>query len=135
MIIHNPYPVKSVTRIFSCLYDGSLVGFKNETKSDGNSIIFLVKAMENPWLELVQNPCHAWAWKTNKTWINDMKYETVMEFGVDLDQIHVDLSDETTWNFHRRTCHIFYRVSKDGWRNGVMSWETVIKKERVLDMR
>ena len=55
---------------FSCLFDSSLVG--NETESYGNLIIFLANAMHIPWLELVQNPCHIWAWKTNKTCINDM---------------------------------------------------------------
>ena len=40
------YPVKNVTRTFSRLFDGSLV--KNDTKSDGNPIIFLVNAMEIP---------------------------------------------------------------------------------------
>ena len=39
-------PVKHVTGIFSCLFDGS--GVENETKSDGNPIIFLVNAMEIP---------------------------------------------------------------------------------------
>ena len=39
-------PVKNVTRIFSCLFDGSLVWFENETKSDGNPIIFLANAMQ-----------------------------------------------------------------------------------------
>ena len=39
---------KNVTRIFSCLVDGSLVGFKNEAESDGNPIIFLANAMEIP---------------------------------------------------------------------------------------
>ena len=66
-------PVKNVIWIFSCLFDGSLVWFENETKSDGNPIIFLANASEIPWLELVQNPCHVLAWKTNKTWINDME--------------------------------------------------------------
>ena len=40
------YPVKNVTRIFSCLFNGSLV--KNETQSDGNPIIFLANVMEIP---------------------------------------------------------------------------------------
>ena len=65
------YPVKNVTWMFSCLFYGSLV--KNETKSDGNPIISLENAVEIPWLELVQNPCHDPAWKTNKSWINDME--------------------------------------------------------------
>ena len=46
--------------IFSCLLDGSLV--ENETKFDGNPIIFLANAMEMPWRELVQNPCHVPVW-------------------------------------------------------------------------
>ena len=41
-------PVKNVTGIFSCLFDGSLVGFENETKSDGNHIIFLANVTEVP---------------------------------------------------------------------------------------
>ena len=32
---------------------------------DVKLIIFLANAMEIPWLELVQNPCHIWAWTTN----------------------------------------------------------------------
>ena len=56
------YPVKNVTRIFSCLSDGSLVWFENDTKSDRNPIIFLANPMEITWLELVQNPCHVPAW-------------------------------------------------------------------------
>jgi len=40
-------PVKNVKRIFLS-FDGSLVWFKNETKSDGNPIIFLANAMEIP---------------------------------------------------------------------------------------
>ena len=54
-------------------FDGSLVWFEKETKSDGNPIIFLANAMEIPCLGLIQNPCHVPAWKTNKTWINDME--------------------------------------------------------------
>ena len=66
------HPVKNVTLyIFSCLFDGSLV--ENDTKSDGNPVIFLANAIEIPWLELVQNPCHVPAWRTNKIWINDME--------------------------------------------------------------
>ena len=64
-------PVKNVTGIFSCLFEGRLV--ENETKSDGNPIIFSVHAVEISWVELAQNPCHVTAWKTNKTWINDME--------------------------------------------------------------
>ena len=60
-----------MTGIFSCLFAFSLVEI--ETKSDGNPIIFLEKAMEIPGLELVQNPCHVLAWTTNKTLINDME--------------------------------------------------------------
>ena len=48
-------PLKNVTRIFSCPFDSYLV--ENETKSDGNPVIFLANAMKIPWLELVQNPC------------------------------------------------------------------------------
>ena len=69
--IFNVIPVKNMTGIFSRLFDGSLL--ENDTKSDGNPIIFLANAMEIPWLELVQNPCHVWAWRTNKTWINYME--------------------------------------------------------------
>ena len=59
------------TLCFSWLFDGRLV--ENDTTSDGNPIIFLTNAMEIPWLELVQNPCHVSAWKLNKSWINDME--------------------------------------------------------------
>ena len=34
---------------------------------------FLSNAVEIPWLELAQNPCHVPAWKPYKTWINDMQ--------------------------------------------------------------
>ena len=67
----NDVPVKNVIRIFSCLFDGSLV--ENKTKSV-RVIIFLRNAMDMPWLELVQNPCHVPACNANKTWINDMEY-------------------------------------------------------------
>jgi len=60
----NNNPLKNVTWIFSWLFDGILA--ENETKSDGNPIISLASAMEVPWLELVQNPRHASAWKTTK---------------------------------------------------------------------
>ena len=83
----NSYPVKNVALNFSRLFDGSLV--ENGTKSNDNPIIFLAKAMEIPGLELVQNPCHVPAWRTNKTWINGM--ESVMELGVNLDQTAIDL--------------------------------------------
>ena len=63
-------PVKYVTHIFLCLFNGSLV--KNETKYDENPIIFVANAVEIPWLELVQNPCHFWARQTNKTCMNDV---------------------------------------------------------------
>ena len=70
----STYPVKNVTLyIFSCHFDGSLVWFENETKSDGNPIIFSANAMEIPGLELIQNPCHVPTWETNKAWINDME--------------------------------------------------------------
>ena len=39
-------PVKYVTGILPCPFDRSLV--ENETKSDGNPIIFLANAMEIP---------------------------------------------------------------------------------------
>ena len=39
-------PVKNVTGVFSCLLDGSLV--ENETKFDGNPVIFFANAMEIP---------------------------------------------------------------------------------------
>ena len=54
--VNSIKPCKNVTRIFSCLFDSSLV--ENETKSDGNPIISLANAMEMSGLELVQNPCH-----------------------------------------------------------------------------
>ena len=38
---NNNSPVKNVTGISSCLFDGSVV--ENETKSDGNLIIFFSK--------------------------------------------------------------------------------------------
>ena len=60
-----------MTGIFSCPFDVGLV--ENETKADGNPIIFLGNAMELPGLELVQNRYHVPAWKTIKTWINDME--------------------------------------------------------------
>ena len=42
-------PVKNVTLyIFSCPFDGSLVGFENDIKSDGNPTIFLANAMDIP---------------------------------------------------------------------------------------
>ena len=69
--ICDEVPAKNVTRIFSCLFDCSLV--ENDFKSDRNPTIFLINAMEIPWLELVQNPCHVPAWTTNKIWINDME--------------------------------------------------------------
>ena len=56
--------------IFSWLFDSSLVWL--EQIRTGNPIIFLANAMEIPWPELVQNPCHVPAWKTNIAWINDM---------------------------------------------------------------
>ena len=37
--------------MFSCVFEDSLV--ENETKSDGNPIIFIANAMEIPSLELV----------------------------------------------------------------------------------
>ena len=44
--INDKTPVKNVTGIFSCLFKGSLV--ENNTKSDGNPIIFVANAMEIP---------------------------------------------------------------------------------------
>ena len=38
--------LKNVRRIFSWLFDGSLV--ENDPKSDGNPIIFIANAMEIP---------------------------------------------------------------------------------------
>ena len=67
------YPAKNVTEICSCLFDGSLVWFENETKSDGNSVIFLANLIKIPWLGLVHNSSHVLAWKTNKTFINYME--------------------------------------------------------------
>ena len=106
------YPVKNVTGISSCLFDGSLV--ESDTKSDENPIIFLANAMEIPWHELVQNPCHVFEWKMEiemelKQIKLDEWHGIVMEFGVDLDQTVVALWHEMTWNFHENPCHIFYR--------------------------
>ena len=53
LVKNRKYPVKNVTRIFSYLFNGSLV--ENETKSDGNPIIFLANAMKIPGLELNVN--------------------------------------------------------------------------------
>ena len=50
-------------------------------------LIFLANAMKIPRVELVQNPCHVSACKTNKTWIHGI----VMEFVVDFDRTAVDL--------------------------------------------
>ena len=44
--LNKRLPVKNVTGIFSCRFEGSLV--ENETKSDGNVIIFLANVMEIP---------------------------------------------------------------------------------------
>ena len=33
-----------------------------------------------------------------------------MEFDVDLDQTAVDLPHEMTGNFHKNSCHIFYKA-------------------------
>ena len=38
------YPIKYLTRAFSCLFDGSLVD--NDTESDRNQVIFLANAIE-----------------------------------------------------------------------------------------
>ena len=43
--------VKNLTRVLSCLFDGSL--FENNTKSDGNPIIFIANAMKIPWLDVM----------------------------------------------------------------------------------
>ena len=45
-IVNIDSPVKNVIWILSCVFDGSLV--ENETKYDGNPIIFLANAMEIP---------------------------------------------------------------------------------------
>jgi len=70
--VYYAYNVKNVIRIFSCLLYASMA--VNETKYEENPIIFLANALEIPWLDLVHNPCHVSAWKTNETWINDMEY-------------------------------------------------------------
>ena len=57
-ILLKNIPLKNVTWIFSCLFDGNLV--ENETKSDGNPIIFLATAMEIPRPDVFQNPCHSY---------------------------------------------------------------------------
>jgi len=41
-------PVKNVTWIFSCLFAGSWVWFENETKYDGNPVVFIANAVEIP---------------------------------------------------------------------------------------
>ena len=64
------------------------------SKMTPNPIISLANATEIPWLELIQNPCHVWAWRANKTWINDM------EFGVDTDQTAVDLWHGISMRIH-----------------------------------
>jgi len=46
--MNDIHPVKNVIRIFSCLFDGSLLWFENETKSDENPIIFFKNASEIP---------------------------------------------------------------------------------------
>ena len=104
VIFTNLYcsPVKNVTRIFSCPFEGSLVWFENETKSDGNPIIFLANAMEIP--------CHVPAWKTNKTWINEMELSwNLVWIWTKLPSI-CDMWYDRTWNFHENPCRIFYRV-------------------------
>ena len=55
-------------------------GSKMRPNPHGKSHHFLSECLGNSWLGLVKNPCHYRAWKTNKSWISDMK------FGVDLDQ-------------------------------------------------
>ena len=66
-------------------------------KYNGNLTIFLQNSMKIPWLELVQNPCHVWAWKTNKTYINDIGI--VMAFSVNFDQTAVDLSHDMKFSW------------------------------------
>ena len=44
MYTNNEYPAENVTWIFSSF----LVWFENETKSNGNPIIYLANAMEIP---------------------------------------------------------------------------------------
>ena len=104
-------PVKNVTLyIFLCLFAGRLV--ENEPKSNGNPIIFLANTKEIPWLELVQNPYHVPAWKTNKTWINDISHISwnLESIWTKLPPNQVELWFEITWNFHGNPHHIFYRT-------------------------
>ena len=96
---------KNLTRIFSCLFTGSLID--NATKSNGNPINFLANTLEFPWLELVQNPCHVCAWTTNKTWINDMEYSWNLLWNwTKLPSI----CDMKWHGISEKPCHIFYRV-------------------------
>ena len=94
------YPCEKHDTNFLMSFDDSLL--KNDSKSDGSPTMFLENAVEIPWLELVQNPCHVLAWKTNKTCIKEI------EFGMDLDQTAVDLRHEMAWNSYENPCHIFY---------------------------
>ena len=114
-------PVKNVTGIFCCIL------VENETKSDGNPSIFLVNAMEIPWLGLVQNLCHVPAWKTNTTSINDIEFS--WKFHViscqnkskgSLVQIHTKFHDDSMsfiqvlFVFHPGTWHGFWTSSSHG---------------------
>ena len=57
IIIFFLIPCKKCDRDFLMSFWRQFV-IENETKSDGIPIIFLENAMEIPWLEVVQNPCH-----------------------------------------------------------------------------
>ena len=106
------FPVKNVTGIFSCLFDGSLIENETQWKSNGNPIIFLANAMEISWLELVQNPCHIFSIDNRQNL--DKWHGIVMEFGVKFDQAAVDLWrqfgrkwDQIRWKSHHflSKCH------------------------------
>ena len=68
-------PVKNVTLMYFLMTYLTAFGLvrKWDQIRTGNPIIFLGNPMENPWLDLVQNPYHVPAWKTNKTCVNDLK--------------------------------------------------------------
>ena len=90
LLIHSQCPVKIVTGIFSFFT-------AIWSKITSNPIIFLANAMETPWLELVQNPCHAWARRTNKIWTNDMEWSwNLVWIWSKLPPI-----SEITWNFQK----------------------------------
>ena len=72
--IFKEHPVENVIWIFSHLFDWQFGWFRTwDQIRTGNPIILLENAMEIPWLGLTQITCHVPAWKTNKTWINDME--------------------------------------------------------------